>query len=128
MMVGASEYSAAMAAYALIDNPPEIYTTPFWNVYPCDAIAYSNRQVPKRIATNIATEHSYTSSNSNLSKDSCRSVSSDHSYSLRDNPINNLMRRVRELGPQNMWEVEDEYVSQDDLEDVLFNHQPQLPN
>ena len=43
MMVGASEYSACTAAYAILNYLAEIYSTPFWYVFINHAISYSKK-------------------------------------------------------------------------------------
>ena len=124
MMVGASEYSAPMAAYAILDYPPEIYTAPFWNVYVTDAINYVHEKNETPVSSNF-------NNNGTQSVHSQRNVRQEHSYSA-DAARESLLRHVRSLSPANV-PYEDEYCGDDELynsdqEDIYFNPHPTLSN
>ena len=131
MMIGASEYSAAMAAYAILDYPAEIYTSSFWYVYVHDAINYAKQQQPARIVRNISSEHSYASSVDEPLPQTRVDARHDHSYSssAAQEHLNRIVREF-ERTESSMWGHENELLSDDENEydSVFFNHHPTVPD
>lgn len=60
IMIGASEYSAAMSAFGILGNFPEFYSTNFWIVFVDVAIVFAKTMCPEvQRKTRVQNEHDY---------------------------------------------------------------------
>ena len=137
MMVGASEYSAATAAYGILDYPPEVYTTLFWYVYVHDALNYVQRQKRARIPNSqqVTSEHSYASSEEQptteaaaASRSTCRRQRTGNSAENMENTLMRICSAFSTDGRDDEGidyaEINDHIEDDSDPDDFNFNPHP----